>query len=103
MNEIIFAIDTNNKVEEVKKSVNYFASETIMPVDGVGVVPPPYSMNYLSRLFDFNSTHKFCIELKTNLVCGLGYEIKRGTPKKIKDFLDQITLHKTLSFAFVKN
>lgn len=87
MNEIIFAVDTNNKVEEVKKSMNFFVSETIMPGDGAGVVPPPYSMNYLNRLFDFNSTHKFCIELKTNLVCGLGYELKKGTPKKIKDFL----------------
>jgi len=84
-----FAVDTEGKAEEVQKAIqwNIPKSNRVTSVGGHQFVAPPYNMDYMLSLFDFNSTHKFCIELKTNLICGIGYEVKKTAPKKVKDFL----------------
>lgn len=50
-------------------------------------VNPPYNMYDIIRLYDFNSTHKICINMKANLSAGIGYELQTGVPKEIINFM----------------
>lgn len=85
----IFSVTSNGKVTDISESVKKSSPKSGIKTTqkGFTYINPPYNMDYLKDLYDFNSTHKFCIFLKTNLTCGLGVNIKNDVTKKIKKFL----------------
>jgi len=42
----------------------------------------------LAGIYEFNSVHKACINLKAELCSGLGVSFKKGVPEKIQKFFD---------------
>jgi len=87
--QIFSVVEKGHKVVDVTKAIRKGvpASDATVTKNGYSFVPPPYNMEYLKELYDFNSTHKFCIFLKTNLCAGLGYRLKDKIPKSVAAFL----------------
>ncbi len=85
----IFAVTSDGVVTDVIKAVrsNIPNSGVEVQSQGFSYISPPYNMSYLKDLHDFNSTHKFCIFLKVNLTCGLGYNLREKVPKGAIKFL----------------
>jgi hypothetical protein len=83
--QIFSVVEKGHKVVDVTKAIRKGvpASDATVTKNGYSFVPPPYNMEYLKELYDFNSTHKFCIFLKTNLCAGLGYRLKDKIPKSV--------------------
>lgn len=73
--------------EDVRKAYLPQSAAIATNNGGINFLLPPYSFENLTTLYDYNSTHKFCINLKANLTTGLGYEIENGVPEEIRNSL----------------
>lgn len=95
MSEYYFAVNqeagtvTEFGSEDVRKAYLPQSSAVVATSGGMNVLRPPYDFQNLSALYDYNSTHKLCINLKANLTVGLGYEVEKAVPQEIKDALLQ--------------
>lgn len=83
----VFAVGGGRKTLEVAKNSKSPKSKTYVKELNTSYVNPVWNFEYLKALFEFNSTHKFCIRLKTTLTCGLGIKYKKNVPKAIVRFM----------------
>lgn len=57
--------------------------EFLTSYDFFEVVPPPYNMEYLTKLYDFSPAHAACVRVKVANVVGLGYKFHETESMKI--------------------
>lgn len=69
-------------------------------INGYGhweVVPPPYNLDYLGRVYESNATHFAAVNAKVKSTVGLGFEWRESA--KTQERLAQLKTNKELDFA----
>jgi PBSX family phage portal protein len=90
------------------KSKSKTVESNLSAYDVFNVVPPPYNLDALAKLYEKNSAHNAAVSAKATNIAGLGYEFieapstrlkleqmqRKSTKAKIQEFIDELEKEK---------